>query len=219
MEPGVLRPMRPGCDPQSAAPRAGCVPGSSGHLVFVDPQHPDRVGAFEVLFGATYSRVLSYARAMADPDEVDDAVAETYTVAWRRLEDIPEGAELGWLIGVTRRVLANTRRGTRRLNTLRSALGMEQRIVGPDPADRVLDDGIRKALHSLRPLDREALVLVAWFELDPIEAATALGIGAPAFRMRLARARRRMRTALDTVDACAPNLPLTTTEAPQWHQS
>jgi hypothetical protein len=39
-------------------------------------------------------------------------VAETYAIAWRRQRDVPRGAELGWLIGVARRVLANTGGGT-----------------------------------------------------------------------------------------------------------
>lgn len=74
----------------------------------------ERDAAFEALFQATYARVLSYARGMADAHDADDAVAETYAIAWRRLEAVPLGVELGWLIGVTRRVLANARRGRRR---------------------------------------------------------------------------------------------------------
>lgn len=65
---------------------------------------------FEDLYRATYPRVLAYARSMASRDDADDAVAEAYAIAWRRQRDIPRSAELGWLIGVTRRVLANTRR-------------------------------------------------------------------------------------------------------------
>jgi DNA-directed RNA polymerase specialized sigma24 family protein len=66
---------------------------------------------FEELYRATYPRVLAYARSMASHVDADDAVAETYAIAWRRQRDIPRSAELGWLIGVTRRVLANARRG------------------------------------------------------------------------------------------------------------
>ena len=67
---------------------------------------------FEALYRATYPRVLAYARSLATPQDADDAVAETYAIAWRRQRDVPRGAELGWLIGVARRVLANTGEGT-----------------------------------------------------------------------------------------------------------
>jgi RNA polymerase sigma-70 factor (ECF subfamily) len=174
-----------------------------------------RDAAFEALFQATYARLLSYARGMADGHDADDAVAETYAIAWRRLESVPPGAELGWLIGVTRRVLANARRGRRRAGALREALGLQRALDAPDPADVVADDTLREALLALRRVDREALVLVAWFDLAPAEAAVALGIGAAAFRMRLARARRRLRAVLDPVPDSSP----TTKEQPQWHHS
>jgi len=166
---------------------------------------------FEELYRATFPKVLAYARAMAGPHDADDAVAEAFAIPWRRQRDIPRGAELGWLIGVTRRVLANARRSRRRMGALRTLLGAQPRVRGPDPADRVADPELREALLALAPLDREALVLVAWFDLTPADAAEAIGITPAAFRMRLARARRRLRTELQS----APEL----TEEPQWQTS
>jgi RNA polymerase sigma factor (sigma-70 family) len=163
---------------------------------------------FEELYRATYPRVLAYARSMASRDDADDAVAEAYAIAWRRQRDIPSGAELGWVIGVTRRVLANTRRGRRRAGALHALLDLQPRRPGPDPADRVEDGELRDALLGLSPLDREALLLTAWFDLASADAAQALGITPAAFRMRTARARRRMRAALN---------PTTSKEDPQWN--
>ena len=164
---------------------------------------------FEQLYRATYPRVLAYARSMASRDDADDAVAETYGIAWRRQRDIPRGAELGWLIGVARRVLANTRRSRRRHGALHALLDLQPRTLGPDPADHIDDGELREALLALSPLDREAVVLSAWFELSSTDAAQALGISPAAFRMRVARARRRLRSALT---------PATQTkESPQWH--
>jgi RNA polymerase sigma-70 factor, ECF subfamily len=179
----------------------------------------DRGAAFEALFNATYARVLSYARGMADPHDADDAVSEAYAIAWRRLDDVPDDAELGWLIGVTRRVLANARRGRRRAGALRELIGLQPRFTGPDPSERVADDGLRDALTSLRPLDREALVLVAWFDLDPAEAAVALSIAPAVFRMRLSRARRRLRAVLAPAGEPPSGATITTKEAPQWNPS
>jgi RNA polymerase sigma factor (sigma-70 family) len=163
---------------------------------------------FEELYRATYPKVLAYARAMAARHDADDAVAEAYAIAWRRQRDIPRGAELGWLIGVTRRVLANARRSQRRMGALRTLIGAQPRVRGPDPAERIADPELREALLGLAPLDREALVLVAWFDLSPADAAEAIGITPAAFRMRLARARRRLRAALQAAS--------TLNEEPQW---
>jgi RNA polymerase sigma-70 factor (ECF subfamily) len=162
---------------------------------------------FEELYRATYPRVLAYARSMAAHADADDAVAETYMIAWRRQRDIPRSAELGWLIGVTRRVLANSRRSRRRAGALHALLDLQPRAPGPDPADRVEDGELRDALLALSPLDREAVVLTAWFDLSSADVAQALGITPAAFRMRAARARRRLRAALN---------PTTTEERPQW---
>jgi RNA polymerase sigma-70 factor (ECF subfamily) len=163
---------------------------------------------FEDLYRATYPRVLAYARSMASREDADDAVAEAYAIAWRRQRDIPHSAELGWLIGVTRRVLANTRRSRRRAGALHALLDLQPQARGPDPADVIADAELRVALMALSPLDREAVVLTAWFDLSSADAAQALRITPAAFRMRSARARRRLRAALN---------PTTTKEHPQWH--
>ena len=163
---------------------------------------------FEELYRATYPRVLAYARSMSSREDADDAVAETYAIAWRRQREIPRSAELGWLLGVTRRVLANTRRSRRRAGTLHALLDLQPRNPGPDPAESVEDGELRAALLLLSPLDREAVVLTAWFELSSADAAEALGITPAAFRMRAARARRRLRAALN---------PTETKESPQWN--
>jgi RNA polymerase sigma-70 factor (ECF subfamily) len=167
---------------------------------------------FEELYRRTYPRVLAYARSMASPEDADDAVAETYGVAWRRQREIPRHAELGWLIGVARRVLANARRGERRRGALHALLDRQPSVPGPDPAERIDDDQLRAALLTLSPLDREAVVLSAWFDLSSADAAQALGISPAAFRMRAARGRRRLKTALSPAYSTAQPK-----ESPQWH--
>jgi RNA polymerase sigma factor (sigma-70 family) len=150
---------------------------------------------FERLYRETYPRVLAYARSVASRENADDAVAETYAIAWRRQRDIPQNAELGWLIGVTRRVLANARRSRRRSGALHALLDLQPRMHGADPAEQIEDGALRSALLALSRLDREAVLLTAWFDLSSADAAQALGITPSAFRMRAARARRRLRAA------------------------
>ena len=73
-----------------------------------------RARQFEAIFSAAYPRVLGYAiRRTSDRAAAEDAVSETFLVAWRRLDDVPAEA-LPWLLGVARKVLANQRRAAGR---------------------------------------------------------------------------------------------------------
>jgi RNA polymerase sigma-70 factor (ECF subfamily) len=75
----------------------------------------------------------------ADPAATaDDLTADVLVVAWRRRSDIPPGAELPWLYGVARRVLANYRR--RPQEVLVADLGDIDAVDEADPADIVTDD-------------------------------------------------------------------------------
>ena len=57
---------------------------------------------FEALYAAEGRRVLAYAlRRTAQPADAADVLAEVFLVAWRRLDDVPAGAEARlWLYGV-----------------------------------------------------------------------------------------------------------------------
>jgi RNA polymerase sigma-70 factor (ECF subfamily) len=70
----------------------------------------------------------------------------------------------------------------------------ERIAVLPEPHE--LDPDLARALRAISRLDREALLLVAWEDLAPSQAAKALGINPAAFRVRLLRARRRLRASL-----------------------
>jgi RNA polymerase sigma-70 factor (ECF subfamily) len=68
---------------------------------------------FERLFRTHHAAVLAYVRRRASTERVDDAVAETFLVAWRRLDRVPD-EPLPWLLGVARKVLATGARAERR---------------------------------------------------------------------------------------------------------
>jgi DNA-directed RNA polymerase specialized sigma24 family protein len=78
----------------------------------------DPHGRFVEIYEHAYRPVLGYVlRRCRDPDDAADVVAETFTTAWRRIEEVPQGDEATlWLYGVARRTLANHRRGERRLD-------------------------------------------------------------------------------------------------------
>jgi RNA polymerase sigma-70 factor (ECF subfamily) len=165
---------------------------------------------FERLFHEHYDAVLAYAVVRADVDMAKDAVAQAFLVAWRRRRDLPE-RPLPWLLGVTRKTLAEQRRSATRRHNLAArlhAVGGGRPDHGGDPAEQVVDaDGVITAFLALGERDREVLRLVAWDRLDPADAARVLGCSKATFAVRLSRARRRLATALAAHDAADPPAP------------
>jgi len=139
---------------------------------------------------------LAYALRRTDPATAEDVVAETFVIAWRRLDDLPE-PPLPWLLGVARRVLANLRRGERRRMAMLDRLRREPPPVSalPGAEGREL-----AALAALPERDREALILHAWDGLDHAGAGTVMGCSAATFAVRLHRARERFGRALADLD-------------------
>jgi RNA polymerase sigma factor (sigma-70 family) len=161
---------------------------------------------FEDAYRSSGTAVLGYALRRSDSrEDALDVVAETFAIAWRRRDNLPEDpAEVRpWLFGIARRCLANSARGTRRADRLgqRLAEAFDAGAV-PDPSalheHRAETQRVREALDQLSADDRELVTLVAWEGLSPAEAADVLGLTAGAARVRLHRARARLRTVLST---------------------
>lgn len=176
---------------------------------------PTRADRFEGLFREHYPLVRAYALRRAAPDAAPDVVAETFLVAWRRLEDVPDDA-LPWLYATARRVLANQRRSADRSAALEARIAAAGPRAAPiDAAERVADaDLMRIALGRLSERSREALALVAWEGLSTERAARVAGCSKAAFAVRLHRARERLSSELAALQR--PHLPApepTTTEA------
>lgn len=150
---------------------------------------------FERLYAEHAGSVLGYARRRCDPGIADDVVADVFLIAWRRLEDVPADP-LPWLLGTARRVLANHRRSLGRWLALRERARVEAAGSTSSLEPASPDGSVLHALAALRPVDREALLLVAWDGLEPSRAAQALGMRPGAFAVRLHRARRRFAAAL-----------------------
>jgi RNA polymerase sigma factor (sigma-70 family) len=152
---------------------------------------------FEALFELCHPDVLAYVLRRAPRAAVDDVVSETFLVAWRALDGIPE-EPLPWLYGVARRTLANHRRGQRRSAALSARL---MHAAAPPPEPQALGEGValplRDALLELSEREREALLLVAWEGFSPAQAASALGCSSAAFRVRLHRARGHLAQLLE----------------------
>ena len=157
---------------------------------------------FDELWRDHAEAVLRYARRHVLPADVEDVVAETFVVAWRRLDEVPAFG-LPWLLGVARHVSANVRRGHRRRDALTDRVGAEPVDDTPWPA-AAPDDAVTAALHRLSDSDRELLTLIAWDGLSHEEAAEALGCSRGALKVRLHRARARFAGQLGEGGAAPP---------------
>ncbi|WP_433892256.1 RNA polymerase sigma factor [Streptomyces sp. CA-111067] len=153
--------------------------------------------AFEPLV-TRHARALHGYLARRAPDAVEDLLAEVWLQAFtgRETYDAKRGTPRMWLFGVARNVLLAHWR--RRAYDVRELPGDE---AGSDPwhaVDDRLDAAaagpqLRRSLARLPQLERELLLLVAWEQLTPTEAAAVVGISPGTARSRLFRARSRLR--------------------------
>ncbi|MFF8731742.1 RNA polymerase sigma factor [Streptomyces sp. NPDC015171] len=166
---------------------------------------------FTELYRAHHAAVDAYVRRRLDSSHaVDDVVAEVFTTAWRRLEEVPRGAVLPWLYATARRLMANARRADQRRVNLADAAAGHGRHYAEDPADGVTGSmAVAAAFDALREEDREVLRLALWEELPARRAAKVLGCTTAAFHVRLHRARTRLRRHL-TATSTSPAQPALT---------
>jgi RNA polymerase sigma-70 factor (ECF subfamily) len=131
--------------------------------------------------------------------DVDEVVSQTFVVAWQHFDAIPVGAEAVWLRAVTRRVVANYRRGERRWHALTdrfAQLTPMPQILAPDNPEHLELQAVVSAIDTLSEADRQVLLMMALEELSTEDLATVLDVRPNAAKKRLSRARTRLRGAL-----------------------
>jgi RNA polymerase sigma-70 factor (ECF subfamily) len=114
-----------------------------------------RTARFDELFRACVADIAAYCRwrtrSFAD---ADDALAEVFLVAWRRLDDVPASAPEArvWLYATARRVTANQHRAARRRMGLvdRIVQSRNRDIPAPTIADGPDAQRVRAALAQRR---------------------------------------------------------------------
>lgn len=149
---------------------------------------------FDDLYREHYAVIERYVRRRIDETTVSDVVAEVFTVAWRRLAEVPPDDARLWLFGVARHVVANHLRGAGRGYRLIEKVAANTAELADDHADAVAARlSVAAAFDRLAPNDQEILRLVVWEGLTVREAAKVLRCGVAAATMRLNRARNRLR--------------------------
>ncbi len=160
---------------------------------------------FGELYRAHYPSIHAYCRRRTDPARLDDAVAETFLVAWRRIDDVPDGREaLLWLYRVAHRVVGHQWRSSARRSRLGRRVGGQRAPEAPGPAERAVNDDecrrVLEAIEHLKPADAELLLLVAWEQLSTADLATVLDVSPNTASQRLSRARKQLRRQFDRLD-------------------
>ncbi|MBB5773397.1 sigma-70 family RNA polymerase sigma factor [Nonomuraea jabiensis] len=154
---------------------------------------------FTDLYDRHYRSVLGYALLRAERDLAEDVSSETFLVAWRRLDDLPQ-PPLPWLLGVARNLLAKQRDSRHRRQALVDrivALTTPRDQVAWDVAEHVVDrETALAALSALPEHDVEAMIFATWYGLPPEQAASVVGCSVRTYNVRLHRARKRLTQAL-----------------------
>ncbi len=168
------------------------------------PSPGDAVAAFETVYRANVAAITAYfARRCAEPQSVADLTSETFVQAVGSLPtfDPRRGTPRAWLFGIARRVYAhhceqasNGRRVVVALAGRRPLADDELEELAARIDDQRAGRQLLAAAQRLSAVERGALELVDLAGLAPREAAAALGVSPGALRVRLTRARKRLRT-------------------------
>ena len=157
--------------------------------------------AFEELVRATYADTYTLAyRLTGDEEDASDVVQEAYLRAFRGLRRFRGDARFTtWLYRITANCAATqmTRRSRHRHEELEedSSVPDQRPEVDPEAAAEgaILRDRISAALADLPPRLRAVVVLRDVYDLPHEAIAAELGISEAAAKVRLHRARRRLR--------------------------
>lgn len=163
---------------------------------------PAKQRRFEDLYERHRLEVLAYCVRRLNADEAADACSETFLVAWRRLDEVPQQPEtLPYLYGIARRVTSNHARSLRRKVRLDARLTSLGVSPVPDPSSVVVQNSQHRdviaAVRRLKPKDREIVMLYAWEDLPRGTIAEMMGMTRSAIDQRIHRANQRLAQILE----------------------
>jgi len=152
-------------------------------------------------------------RRFSEPEDVADFVASVFLEVMESAGtfDPRRGPAVAWLYGLAAHVAAQERRrSARAADAARRFTGRE--LLQTDDYERIEERidaaaearAVYAALEKLGSEDRRLLELVAVDGLTSLQAAEVLGVSRIAVRVRLSRARRRLRHVLEEASAHHP---------------
>lgn len=165
---------------------------------------------FRVLYEAEYGFVWSAVRRLGVPGPVaEDAVQDTFLVAYRKRKSFEAGPTRPWLYGIARGVASNYRRSARRVarkhQALSSAVMMGEGARESSPHESV--QALDRFLCGLSDSDRELFVLSEVEGMTGPELAASLQTKPRAIYRRLAQLRHRFQAQAIGDGALTPRRP------------
>ena len=167
--------------------------------------------AVRVLYERHVDAVFRFAvRRCRNPEDVADLVSAVFLELFSAAPgyDRGKGGVRAWLLGIAAHCLADQRRTEYRRAKVAARLGAQpefdaeehDRVEAMIDAARLAPAAERALAEQLTPAEQALFLLVAHDRLPVADAARSLGLSPVAGRMRLARARRKLRAAIEAGD-------------------
>ena len=183
--------------------------------------------AFNELVRSTYRDIYSLAyRLTGNREDAGDVVQDAYVRAYRAIRRFRGDSSFStWMYRITSNCASThlSRRTRQRTEELSSDAPIVDLRPEQDPSLRaeaaVLRHHIDRAIRSLPERLRQVVVLRDLHDLSHSEIAAELGITTSAAKVRLHRARQRLRTMLNPTTDLDASSPATTTQAEQTEEA
>jgi RNA polymerase sigma-70 factor (ECF subfamily) len=179
--------------------------------------------AFGPVFERHHLVIWRYLARSAGRQVADELAGEVFLIAFRRRAsfDAEKGSVRAWLYGIAANQLREqSRRAARRRRAVLRLAGRREATHPAPAADEASvlvgqaeTDSVVQCLNGLGESDREILLLFAWERLTYEEIAAALAVPVGTVRSRLARARGRLRQAMELAGP-SDELPVEASDAP-----
>lgn len=159
--------------------------------------------AFTALMSRYDKKVLGIAwRHMRNREDAMDAAQETFVRLYKYLGSYDSSHDFGaWLYRIVVNVCLRMS-AQRRPNT--TAASVHEQVEAPQADATVLARDIERALATLAPKERAALMLRDFDGLSTEEVASILGASPAAIRVHICTARKKIRRFLDQPDNLKP---------------
>lgn len=167
--------------------------------------------AFEPIMRRYNRRLFRIARAVTQNDaEAEDVVQETFLAMFARIHQYSGQHPFGaWLTRISLNQAASRLRRGLRVRTLMARAHVPDWQAGGEPgtspeervAERQLRTALENAIDTLEPAHRTVLVMRDVEEMSSAAVAACLGISEGATRVRLHRARERLRKRIESTSS------------------
>lgn len=161
---------------------------------------------FQRAFGEHKDAVYRFAWRMSSPEAAEDITQDVFLALLRNPErfDPGRGSLRAFLLGIARNVALKRWRGEHRFEPLDG----DGFIAEPMNVDRgEIGELVGRAVRSLPPLQREAVILAEYGELSLEEIAHAVDAEVGTVKSRLHRARQNLKKMLEPVRTATHGRP------------